>query len=84
MRYDQRRQYIRALIDDLDVSLAEVVRWTGRGDGRGGYQYVWQVLDGRKRSEAVLDDLESALRDRGLWREPQSWWERLWEILRRG
>jgi hypothetical protein len=83
MDYDRRREYIRALIDDLDVSLAEVVRWTGR-EGRGPYQYVWQVLDGRKRSVAVLDDLESALRDRGLWREPRSWWRRLWEILRRG
>jgi hypothetical protein len=78
MSYDRRRRHIRALINDLDVSLAEVVRWTGRGEGRGAYQYVWQVLDGRKRSEAVLDDLEDALRDRGFWQEPRSWFGDLW------
>jgi hypothetical protein len=84
MTYDRRRRHIRALINDLDASLAEVVRWTGRGEGRGAYQYVWQVLDGRKRSEAVLDDLEDALRDRGHWREPRSWVGELWEILKEG
>jgi len=76
MDYDRRRKHIGSLIDGLDVSLAEVVRWTGR-EGRGRYQYVWQVLDGRKRSEAVLDELESVLKDRGVWEDPQSWWNRL-------
>jgi len=66
--YDEKRIHIKNLIDEIDVTLSEVVRQSGRPK-KSQYQYVWQVLDGRpgKVSPTVLDDLEHVLKYFDLW-----------------
>lgn len=66
--YETRRRHIRAILYGIETDIRTVVKWTGR-ETVGEYRYVWQIVNDQKkcRSEAVLDDLESALREKGYW-----------------
>jgi len=66
--YETRRKHIRKIVYSIETEIRTVVKWTGREDVNE-YRYVWQVLNAKpgKRSPAVLDDLEEALREKGYW-----------------
>lgn len=68
LSYEDRRRHIKALLYSLETDLWTVARWTGR-ETLSRYQYLWQVVNGAqaKQSEAVLDDLERALKAKGYW-----------------
>lgn len=66
--YEDRRRHIKAILYGIETDIRTVVKWTGREDVNQ-YRYVWQVVNHKpgKRSEAVLDDLEKALKRKGYW-----------------
>jgi hypothetical protein len=66
--YHTRREHISRIVYAIETDIRTVVKWTGRSDVNE-YRYVWQVLNATpgKRSPAVLDDMEEALRRKGYW-----------------
>lgn len=66
--YEDRRRHIKRILYGIDTDIRTVVKWTGREDVNQ-YRYVWQVVNAKpgKRSPKVLNDLESALREKGYW-----------------
>jgi hypothetical protein len=68
--YDERRQHIKSILDDIEPSIAEIIRETGRPK-LSQYHYALQVLNGYpgKVSPNLLNDIETVLKYYDLWEE---------------